>query len=136
MVIYLRKFLILITIVFLLVAFTASVEGKQEENSGTFKLNQGYYLKLANVDADGITATLQLTRGSNGKIIAQQVVHEDDILELEDNGKLIVDGEIHAVFFGEIYQAVKIDNLNQYHKIKGDVIFSDSGLILIKPQTL
>lgn len=136
MVIYLRKFLILITIVFLLVAFTTSVEGKQEENSGKFKLNQGYYLKLANVDADGITATLQLTRGSNGKIIAQQIVHEGDILELEDNGKLIVDGEIHAVFYGQIYQAVQIDNLNQYHKIKGDVIFSDSRLTLIKPQTV
>lgn len=136
MVIYLRKFLILITIVFLLVAFTASVEGKQEENSGKFKLNQGYYLKLANVDADGITATLQLTRGSNGKIIAQQIVHEGDILELEDNGKLIVDGEIDAVFYGQIYQIVQIDNLNQYHKINGNVIFSDSGLTLIKPQTV
>ena len=124
--------IIMAAIILLFVASSTYAEAKQENFKDKFKLEQGYWLHLDNIDVWGSprNATLQLTMHHD--VSDEQILPSGTIFNLYDGAVLIAQGELRTVFSGKDYNIIDIRNLTQYDKVTGDEILYQEKIMLGK----
>lgn len=130
-----KKILVMTAVALFVVAVTSiGVMATKDKTTDTLKLKQGYSLHLFAVDdsVDPEKVCFQLIK-SNGDIVDEVTVLNDESLSLFDEDIKIVEVEQIQVFFGKENWAIALDNFVQYNKATGKVISEIDKIVLIKP---
>lgn len=130
-----KKILVIAAIALLVLTATSiGAIAKEDKPEDTLKLKQGYLLHIYAVDdnVDPAEVCFQLTR-SNGDIVNEVTVSDNEGFSLYDEDIKIVEIELIQVFWGIESWAIALEDLVQYNKATGEIISEIDKTVLIKP---